>query len=105
MPITGQPVFRARSMILTIFSPKTSPRRAAEDGEVLGEYADRAAVDRAVAGDNAVAVGPVLFQAEGVAAMARECVKLDERILIQQAVDPLASGHLAALMLFGYCLV
>ena len=26
MPITGQPVFMARSMTLTIFSPKTSPR-------------------------------------------------------------------------------
>ena len=25
MPMTGQPVFRARSMTLTIFSPKTSP--------------------------------------------------------------------------------
>ena len=26
MPTTGQPVFIARSMTLTIFSPKTSPR-------------------------------------------------------------------------------
>ena len=26
MPITGQPVFIARSMTLTIFSPKTWPR-------------------------------------------------------------------------------
>ncbi len=26
MPITGQPVFIARSITLTIFSPKTSPR-------------------------------------------------------------------------------
>ena len=26
MPTTGQPVFMARSMTLTIFSPKTSPR-------------------------------------------------------------------------------
>ena len=25
MPITGQPIFAARSMILTIFSPITSP--------------------------------------------------------------------------------
>ena len=25
MPMTGQPVFSARSMTLTIFSPKTSP--------------------------------------------------------------------------------
>ena len=26
MPTTGQPVFSARSITLTIFSPKTSPR-------------------------------------------------------------------------------
>src|SRR5918995_1789679 len=29
MPTIGQPVFRAKSMTLTIFSPKTSPRRSA----------------------------------------------------------------------------
>ena len=34
-------------------------QRAAEDREVLGEHADLAAVDGAVAGDDAVAVGPV----------------------------------------------
>ena len=38
--------------------------RAAEDREVLGEHADLAAVDGAVAGDHAVAVRPVLLQAE-----------------------------------------
>ena len=26
MPMTGQPIFIARSMILTIFSPNTSPK-------------------------------------------------------------------------------
>ena len=66
MPMTGQPIFIARSMTLTIFSPNTSPRRAAEDREVLGEDADRAAVDGAVAGDDAVAVRAVALQAEAV---------------------------------------
>ncbi len=27
MPISGQPIFMARSITLTIFSPKTSPRQ------------------------------------------------------------------------------
>ena len=40
--------------------------RAAEDREVLAEDADRAAVDRAVAGDDGVAPGPVLLHVEVV---------------------------------------
>ena len=59
--------------------------RAAEDGEVLGEDADLAAVDGAVAGDHAVAVGPVLLHAEGRRAVPRQLVELDERALVEQA--------------------
>jgi hypothetical protein len=84
MPMIGQPVLIARSMTLTIFSPKTSPERAAEDGEVLGEDADLAAVDRAVAGDDAVAVGAVLLQAERGRAVPGQLVELDERALVEQ---------------------
>ena len=69
---------------------------AAEDGEVLGEHAHRAAVDRAVAGDDAVAVGPVVGQVEVVGAVPRERVELDEGALVEQHVDPLARGRLAA---------
>ena len=69
---------------------------AAEDGEVLGEHADRAAVDRAVAGDDAVAVGAVVGQVEVVGAVPRERVDLDEGALVEQHVDPLARGRLAA---------
>ena len=47
-------------------------QRAAEDGEVLGEHADLAAVDRPVPGDDAVAVGALLLQAEVAGAVARE---------------------------------
>ena len=51
MPTTGQPVFIARSITLTIFSPVHLAEGAAEDGDVVAENADRPAVDRAVAGD------------------------------------------------------
>ena len=95
MPMTGQPVFSAKSMTLTIFSPKTSPSDAAEDGEVLGEDADRAAVDRAVAGDDTVAVRAVLLQAEVGGAVPGELVQLDEGALVEQRVDALAGGQLA----------
>ena len=47
---------------------------AAEDGEVLREHRHRAALDGAVAGDDAVAVGPVLLLAERVGrGAARTC--------------------------------
>ena len=70
--------------------------RAAEDGEVLGEDRDLAAVDRAVAGDDAVAVGPVLLLAERVAAVPGVLVHLDERALVEQHLEALAGGLLAA---------
>ena len=69
--------------------------RAAEDREVLAEHADRAAVDRAVAGDDAVAVGPVLLQAEVRRAVPGERVELDEGALVEQHLDALAGGLLA----------
>src|SRR5690606_17664030 len=68
---------------------------AAEHGEVLGEHADHPAVDRAVAGDDAVAVRPVLLQPEVGAAVPGQLVDLDERALVEEQVDPLASGLLA----------
>ena len=96
MPITGQPVFIARSMTLTIFSPKTSPRRAAEDREVLREDADRPAVDGAVAGDHAVAVRagscPSPNAVERCRASSSSSTK---RALVEQHLDPLAGGLLA----------
>ncbi len=77
--------------------------RAAEDGEVLGEDADAAAVDRPVAGDDGVAPRPVLLHVEVERAVAHERVELLERARIQQLLDPLARGHLAAgvLLLLG----
>ena len=69
--------------------------RAAEHGDVLAEDADRAAVDRAVAGDDAVAERAVLLHAEVGRAVPGELVELDERALVEQRLDALAGGHLA----------
>ena len=68
----------------------------AEDGEVLGEDADLAAVDGAVAGDHAVAVRPALLQAERRRAVPGQLVELDEGALVEEDLDPLPGG-LAAL--------
>ena len=95
MPMIGQPVFIARSITLTIFSPKTSTEAAAEDREVLREDAHLAAVDRAVAGDHAVAVRAVLLEAERRRAVAGELVELDEGALVEELLDALACGLLA----------
>jgi hypothetical protein len=68
--------------------------RAAEDGEVLREHVDEAAVDAAVAGDDAVAVDGRLPFAERVAG-GDEAVELDERALVEQHVEPFAGRELA----------
>ena len=69
--------------------------RAAEDGEVLGEDEDGAAVDRAVAGHHRVAVGTALVHVELVGAVADEGVELLEGAGVEQLLDPLARGELA----------
>jgi hypothetical protein len=68
--------------------------RPAEDGEVLGEDEDLAAVDRAPPGDHAVGVG-ALEQAAVVRTVAGEHVELVERAGVEQELDPLAGEHLA----------
>src|SRR6476659_2748696 len=67
-------------------------QRAAEYREVLGEHAHLAAVDGAVAGHHAVAVGPLLLQAERRRPVPRELVELDERALVEEQLDALAGG-------------
>jgi len=68
---------------------------AAEDGGVLGEDADLAAVDGAVAGDHTVAERALPGQAEVGAAVLGQRVELDERPLVEQGEDALAGGQLA----------
>jgi hypothetical protein len=74
--------------------------RAAEDGEILAEDEDQPAVDRARAGDDAVA-GDLLTvaHAEVDAVVLDVSVNLLERILVEQDVEPLARGELALGML------
>ena len=73
--------------------------RAAEDGEVLAEDVDDAAVDRAPAGDDAVAGDLGLLHAEVGRAMLDVHVEFLERTLVHQELDALAGGQLAALVL------
>ena len=68
---------------------------AAEDGEVLGEHADLAALDGAVAGEDAVAVGALLLEPERGRAVPCQLVELDERALVEEHLDPLAGGPAA----------
>ncbi len=56
------------------------------------EDADLAAVDGAVAGDHAVAVGAALLEAERRRAVPGQLVELDERALVEEQLDPLAGG-------------
>src|SRR5260370_41140875 len=69
--------------------------RAAEDGEVLRENIDKAPVDAAEAGDEAVARGALLVHAEIGAAVAHEFVELFESVFVEETMDALACGELA----------
>jgi hypothetical protein len=73
--------------------------RAAEDREVLGEDAHGATVDGAVAGDDAVAVGPVAVLPEVAGAVPGQAVQLDEAVLVEELEDALARGLLSLGML------
>src|SRR5690606_32310318 len=73
--------------------------RAAEYREVLAEHVDEPAVDRAPAGDDAVAQILLLVEAECRRAVGNETVEFDEAALVQQQVQPLAGRQLAPLVL------
>ena len=80
-------------------------QRAAEHGEILGEDEDRPAVDRAPAGDDAVAGDPRLLHAEIGGAVLHEHVELLEGALVEQDLEPLARGQLRFRMLRGDALL
>ena len=69
---------------------------SAENGEVLAEHAHAAAVDQAVSGDDCVAPRTVLLHVEVDRAVTHESVELLEGARVEQRLDPLARGHLAA---------
>src|SRR5208282_1373804 len=73
--------------------------RAAEDSEILAEDKDQPAVHRAVAGDDTVARDLVLVDAEIVAAVLDEHVPFLEGTRVEQQLEPLARGELAAAVL------
>src|SRR5262249_3157811 len=68
-------------------------------GEILGEGKYGAAVHRSPAGDDAVAGDFRLVHAEVAGAVFDEHVELFERALVEQQLEPLARGELAALVL------
>src|SRR5690606_36207175 len=70
-----------------------------EDREILAEDVDQPALDGAVAGDDAVAQDLLVLEAEARRAVRDEAVQLDEAALVQQQVEPLARGELAARVL------
>ena len=75
-------------------------QRAAENGEILGEEIDDAAIDRAPAGNDAVAGNFVfLVHAEIDAAVLHEHVEFLEGIMVEQQFDAFARRQLAAAML------
>ena len=96
IPITGQPILAARSMTLHIFSAMTSPSEPPKTVKSCEKTHTRAAVDRAVAGDDGVAPGAVLLHPELGHPVADERVQLLEGARIQQLLEPLARGQLAA---------
>src|SRR5207237_7923662 len=67
---------------------------AAEDGEVLREDEDLAPEDRAVAGDDGVAVRAALHHPEVRLAVADVAVELDERARVAESLGPLAREEL-----------
>src|SRR5665213_299718 len=70
-------------------------KRAAEHREILGEYIDDATVDRAPAGDHAVAGEALLFHAEVVTAVLDEHAALLEGVFVEKNVETFAGGELA----------
>jgi hypothetical protein len=76
-------------------------QRAAEDREVLREDAHAPAVDRPVPGDHRVAPRPVALHVEVRGAVAHVGVELLEGARVEQLLDPLAGGVLAAVVLLG----
>ena len=104
-PTIGRAVLERHVLDLGDLLRMRLAKRAAEHGEILGEDEDRAAVDRAPAGDHAVARNLGLLHAEIVAAMLDEHVELLERVVIEQQFDALARGELALGVLRGDALL
>ena len=73
--------------------------RSAEHREVLAEHKDQPPVHRTIAGNDAIAGDLVLVDAEIAAAVLDEHVPFLEGTGVEQQLEPLACGQLAAAML------
>ncbi len=93
-PDHGAAVLRRQVHHLADLLGEHLAQRAAEDREVLAEHEDLAAEDRAVAGDDRVAVRPALEHPEVRLAMAHVAVELDERPRIAELLGALAREQL-----------
>ena len=74
-------------------------QRATEDREVLAVHGDRPIGDPSVARHDAVTEEALLPDAELGGPMRDECIELDEASGVEEQVEPLARGQLAALVL------
>ena len=90
----GAPTFIARSMTLQIFAAYASDSEPPKTVKSWLKTKTVPPVDRAVAGDDAVAEDRVGIAV--VAARRDEGVELDEGPGVEQQLDPLARGQLAA---------
>ena len=95
----GAPTFIARSMTLQIFSAYASDSEPPKTVKSWLKTKTEPAVDRPVAGDDAVAEDRCSSRPKSVVAMRDERVELDERPGIEQQVEPLARRQLAARVL------
>ena len=82
-------------MTLQIFEACAPDKTTAEDGEVLREHVDRAAADRAEAGDDAIAQKLLLLHFEIAATMGHELIEFDKAARIQKQLHALPRGELS----------
>ena len=95
MPITGQPIFSARSMTLQIFSAITSPSDPPKTVKSCEKTHTRRPSIEPVAGDHGIAPRPVLLHLEVGRAVADVRVELLEGAGVEQLLDSLTGRVLA----------
>ena len=73
--------------------------RSTENGEVLAEHENESAVDHAMAGHDAVAQVTLAVETKIGGSMSHERVELHERLWVEQQLEALTRGELAAFVL------
>lgn len=75
-------------------------QRSAKYGEVLGEYKYLASIHEPVPGNDTVAEDLLILHPEIRRSVDDELIKLFETAIVEEELDPLASGHFSARLLF-----